>query len=363
MKTRTISIREEKEAFEELYLAPKACKSRFSRGRTYPEEECEIRTAFERDRDRIIHSKAFRRLKHKTQVFLAPKGDHYRTRLTHTLEVAQIARTIARALNLNETLTEAIALGHDLGHTPFGHAGEEVLNELLEGGFRHYEQSLRVVEKLEKDGRGLNLTFEVKEGILKHSKGMGPILSKGSDKPSTLEAEIVRVSDVIAYVNHDVDDALRAGMIDLKDLPQNSKKILGETHAQRISTLVKSIVYSTREANYSEIVMEDKVLSALTELREFLFEKIYFSQSVRKEFEKAKRLLLQLFEFYDKNFENIPYFIKAKSVFPDEPKERLIADYISGMTDRYAIYQYFECFVPKPWQGLEKVFGGIDYEL
>ncbi|QER41251.1 deoxyguanosinetriphosphate triphosphohydrolase [Thermodesulfobacterium sp. TA1] len=357
------TIREEKERLEELYLSPFACKSKFSRGRNYLEEECEIRTVFERDRDRIIHSKAFRRLKHKTQVFLAPKGDHYRTRLTHTLEVAQIARTIAKALNLNEALTEAIALGHDLGHTPFGHAGEEVLNELLPGEFRHNEQSLRVVDKLEKDGKGLNLTFEVREGILKHSKGLGPILSPQGDRPSTLEAEIVRISDVIAYVNHDVDDALRAGLITLKELPQNSRKILGETHAQRISTLVKNIVYSTREANYSAILIEDSVLRALTELREFLFEKIYFSQPVRKEFEKAKKVLLQLFEFYTQNFENIPFLIKAKSLFPEEPKERLIADYISGMTDRYAIYQYFEHFVPKPWQGIETVWGGIGYEL
>ncbi len=354
-------IREEKELMEEKILSPLAAKAKYSKGRLKPEKECDIRTCFERDRDRIIHSKAFRRLKHKTQVFLAPKGDHYRTRLTHTLEVAQIARTIARALKLNEDLTEAIALGHDLGHTPFGHAGEEVLNELLPGGFRHNEQSLRVVDLLEKDGKGLNLTLEVRDGILKHSKGKGPILSE-KDKPLTLEAEIVRVSDVIAYVNHDIDDALRAGLITLNDLPEKAKKILGLTHAERINTLVTSVIFTTKEAGIKAILIEDEVLDALNILREFLFEKIYFSPAVRKEFDKAKKILYSLFEFYDKNFKNLEYFRKARTLFPEEPKERLIADYISGMTDRYAIYQYFEFFVPKPWDILFSS-GGLTYEI
>ncbi len=348
-------IREEKEKFEEEFLSPFAAKANFSRGRLHPEPECEIRTCYERDRDRIIHSKAFRRLKHKTQVFLAPRGDHYRTRLTHTLEVSQIARTIARALKLNEDLTEAISLGHDLGHTPFGHAGEEVLNTLLPEGFKHNEQSLRVVDFLEKEGQGLNLTLEVRDGILKHSKGMGPILCKDEkEKPLTLEAEIVRISDVIAYVNHDIDDALRAGLIKVEDLPKEIVKVLGKTHAQRINTLVTSVIQATRENNYKMICIEEDKLSALLKLREFLFEKIYFSPIVRQEFEKAKKILCSLFEFYLKNFEKVAYLIKAQERFPRESKERLIADYISGMTDRYALLEYVEHFLPKPW-GVNKL--------
>ena len=352
------SIRRQKEELEEKLLSEKAVKSKNSKGRLYPEPECEIRTCFERDRDRIIHSKAFRRLKHKTQVFLAPKGDHYRTRLTHTLEVSQIARTIARALRLNEDLTEAIALGHDLGHTPFGHAGEEVLNELLTNGFSHSEQSLRVVDKLEKDGRGLNLTFEVRDGILKHSKGKGPIFSK-ENQPATLEAQVVRVSDVIAYVNHDIDDAIRAGLISLKDLPQKVTKTLGTTHSQRINTLVTSVIRESLKINLQEIQMEDETFEALNLLRDFLFERVYFCRKVRKEFEKAKSILSALFEFYSKNFYEVEYLRKSKEIFPEEPEERLIADYISGMTDRYAIYQFYKYFVPKPWGFI----GGEDYEF
>lgn len=344
----SLNLREEKEKEELVFLSPKATKSKFSRGRRIFEPECEVRTAFERDRDRIIHSKAFRRLKHKTQVFLAPKGDHYRTRLTHTLEVAQIARTIACALRLNVPLTEAIALGHDLGHTPFGHAGEEVLNEILEGGFRHYEQSLRVVDYLEKDGLGLNLTYEVRMGILKHSKGKGPI-SISSHEEVSLETQVVRFSDVIAYVNHDVDDAIRAGIIKTEDLPEIVLKELGKTHAQRIDTLIKSILWTTRSAEFERICMEPKKLSALETLRNFLFEKVYFSPFVRREFDKAKRILYSLFEFYFKNFERIEYLVKAKELFPEEDETRLIADYLSGMTDRFALYEYFEHFIPKPW--------------
>ncbi len=354
-------IREQKELLEEQVLSKFAMKSKNSRGRLKPEKECDIRTCFERDRDRIVHSKSFRRLKHKTQVFLAPRGDHYRTRLTHTLEVAQIARTIAKALRLNEDLTEAIALAHDLGHTPFGHAGEEVLNELLSEGFRHNEQSLRVVDILEKNGKGLNLTLEVRDGILKHAKGKGPILcEKEENRPLTLEAEVVRISDVIAYVNHDIDDAMRAGLIELKDLPEKVKKILGETHSKRIDTLVKSVIFTTKRLNSKKILMENNVLQALNELRNFLFEKIYFSKTVRKEFDKAKKILCSLFEFYYKNFENLDYFAKIVLIFPEETKERLIADYISGMTDRYAIYQYFEHFVPKPWE-IPFNLGGFSY--
>jgi len=347
-------IRKEKEALEEKILSPFAAKSKYSKGRLHPEKECEIRTCFERDRDRIIHSKAFRRLKHKTQVFLAPKGDHYRTRLTHTLEVAQIARTIAKALKLNEDLTEAIALGHDLGHTPFGHAGEEVLNELLPEGFKHNEQSLRVVDILEKNGKGLNLTLEVRDGILNHSKGKGPVFSE-KEKPLTLEAEVVRISDIIAYVNHDTDDAIRAGLITIEDLPEMVKKRLGLSHSERINALVKSVILTTKEANKKAILIEEKCLEALIALRDFLFEKIYFSPVVRREFEKAKKILTSLFEFYYKNFEKIEYFQKASQIFANLPKERIIADYISGMTDRFALYQYFELFIPKPL--------GINFEL
>ncbi|PMP65190.1 MAG: deoxyguanosinetriphosphate triphosphohydrolase [Thermodesulfobacterium geofontis] len=340
-------IRKEKEELEVTLLSPFAAKSKYSKGRVHPERECPIRTCFERDRDRIIHSKAFRRLKHKTQVFLAPKGDHYRTRLTHTLEVSQIARTIARALKLNEDLTEAIALGHDLGHTPFGHAGEEVLNELLPEGFRHNEQSLRVVDLLEKDGKGLNLTLEVRDGILNHSKGKGPILFE-KERALTLEAEVVRISDVIAYVNHDVDDAIRAGLITVEDLPEKVKKLLGLSHSERIGNLVKNVILTTKESNTNAILIEEKYLETLILLRDFLFEKIYFSPVVRKEFEKAKKILSSLFEFYYKNFDKIEYFQRASQIFTNTPKERIIADYISGMTDRFALYQYFEYFIPKP---------------
>jgi len=339
-------IRRLKEEAEERELAPQAVKARFSKGRLRPEPECEIRTAFERDRDRIIHSKAFRRLKHKTQVFLAPRGDHYRTRLTHTLEVAQIARTIAGALRLNVALTEAIALGHDLGHTPFGHAGEEVLNELLPLGFRHYEQSLRVVDLLEKEGEGLNLTYEVRMGILKHSKGKGPITAQDD---LFLETQVVRFSDIIAYVNHDIDDAIRAGIIKGEDLPKEVVKELGESHARRIDTLIKSLIYTSLEEGLKHIKMEERKLSALETLRDFLFERVYFSPVVRKEFEKAKKILLSLFEFYAKNFERIEYLLRARELFPSESEERLIADYLSGMTDRFALYEYFEHFVPRPW--------------
>jgi len=342
------NIRVVKEEEEYRYLSPYACKARESRGRLRPEPECEVRTCFERDRDRIIHSKAFRRLKHKTQVFLAPRGDHFRTRLTHTLETAQIARTIAKALRLNVDLTEAIALGHDLGHTPFGHAGEEVLNELLQGGFRHYEQSGRVVDLLEREGKGLNLTLEVRDGIVSHSKGKGPILSKDR-KPLTLEAEVVRISDIIAYVNHDIDDAIRAGIISKEDLPDVVKKELGETHSKRIDTLVKGVIYPTLEGGGKEIQVDEKKLSALYVLRDFLFDRVYQAKVVRMELEKAKGILYRLFEYYVKHFEEIEYLVKMKSILPHEPKEKLVADYIAGMTDRFALSQYQEFFLPNPW--------------
>ncbi|MBX6423878.1 deoxyguanosinetriphosphate triphosphohydrolase [Thermosulfurimonas sp. F29] len=341
------SIRERLEREEEERLSPWAARARRSRGRPVREPECPLRTCFQRDRDRIIHSKAFRRLKHKTQVFLAPTGDHYRTRLTHTLEVAQIARTISRALRLNEDLTEAIALGHDLGHTPFGHAGEEVLNELVPGGFRHYEQSLRVVDCLEKEGRGLNLTHEVRDGILKHSKGLGPILNTGEkDRPMTLEAEVVRLADLIAYVNHDLDDALRAGVIRERDIPPDLLRILGRRHAARINTMVTDLIRETLAAADGRLHLSDRILKALTDLRSFLFERVYRAPEVRREFEKARRILIELYEYYlhrDTVWEReMPCYSRGV------PKERMVCDFIAGMTDRYALYLYEKLFLPRP---------------
>lgn len=347
-------IREAYEEFEIKYLHPKAQKSRFTKGRRKSEEPCSIRTEYQRDRDRIIHSKAFRRLMHKTQVFLAPAGDHYRTRLTHTLEVSQISRTIARALRLNEDLTEAIALGHDLGHTPFGHAGEEALDAVLkENGFRegfaHEVQSLRIVDKLEKEGMGLNLTWEVREGILKHSKGLhGEILS--SDDKLTLEGQIVRLSDVIAYVNHDLDDAIRAGL--LKDIPEKFLKGIGRTHAKRINTLVLDVIEATIEKDYSRIYMHEKLYGLLLELREFLKESVYFHPEKAKQFNKAKGIVKALFMHLLKDCKNDGKLCKKFIKEGEEPVERRIADFIAGATDRFAIYLYEEIFIPRPWEKL-----------
>lgn len=347
MEPRDLNLREELEDLEEKILSPWAARARRSRGRLKPEPECPLRTCFQRDRDRIIHSKAFRRLKHKTQVFLAPTGDHYRTRLTHTLEVAQIARTIARALRLNEDLTEAIALGHDLGHTPFGHAGEEVLNELVPGGFRHYEQSLRVVDCLEKEGRGLNLTHEVRDGIVKHSKGLGPIFAPEKDPPLTLEAEVVRLADLIAYVNHDLDDALRAGIIRERDIPESALRVLGRRHAARINTLVTDLVRETLSAGDGRLHLSDRVLKALSDLRAFLFERVYRAREVRREFEKARKILIELYEYY-LNRDSV--WGREMPCYTEEvPKERMVCDFIAGMTDRYALYLYEKLFLPRPY--------------
>ena len=282
-------IREELEARERLQLAPQAARSADSRGRLRPELEDPIRPAFQRDRDRIVHSKAFRRLKHKTQVFFSPTGDHYRTRLTHTLEVSQIARTIAKVLQLHEELTEAIALGHDLGHTPFGHAGERVLKELVPGGFNHYEQSLRIVDLLENDRQGLNLTWEVRNGIAKHSKGKHglPVGAPPADRAATIEGQIARVADIIAYVNHDIDDAIRAGVLDPAALPAGPIAILGESPSQRIGRMVTDVVTETLSAGLSEIRMSSGVLTATVELREFLFEAVYDNEATTAEFRKC----------------------------------------------------------------------------
>jgi len=342
-----MTIREQTEQIERKVLHPKACLSSQSRGRSKPEKEGEIRTCFQRDRDRIIHSKAFRRLKHKTQVFLAPKGDHYRTRLTHVLEVSQIARTIAKALRLNEDLTEAIALGHDLGHTPFGHAGEDILREIHPGGFDHYKQSLRVVDFLEKDGEGLNLTHEVRNGILKHSKGKGLIIPETkSDRADTFEGQVVRVSDIIAYVNHDLDDALRAGVMKRSDIPKNIIKTLGDTHAKRIDTMVKDVIYQSALLDLEAIMMSDAILASTTMLRDFLYKRVYESDKIIREFKKAQKILRDLYAYYLEHMEE---------VFVDIPKEeklnkhRMVCDFIAGMTDRFALMTYERLFLPQQW--------------
>ncbi|WP_457755483.1 deoxyguanosinetriphosphate triphosphohydrolase [Thermodesulfatator indicus] len=341
------SLRQELEKIEEQVLSPFAAKSARTKGRLRPEEECEVRTSFQRDRDRIVHAKAFRRLKHKTQVFLSPGGDHYRTRLTHTLEVAQIARTMARALRLNEDLTEAIALGHDLGHTPFGHAGEAILNELNPEGFRHYEQSLRVVDFLEKEGKGLNLTREVRDGILKHSKGKGPILPKDKTQlAATLEGQLVRVADIIAYLNHDLDDALRGNVIKEADIPKECLRILGKRHSERINTMVRSIIYSTLGAGDGELHIEEHVMWAMEKLREFLFEKVYEASPVYDEMQKAKKLLRELYFYFLEN--GLPW--EKSSIYQKETSiHQKICDFIAGMTDRYALSLFEKYFVPRPW--------------
>jgi dGTPase len=320
-------------------LSPYAVKSRLSRGRLKYEEPCPIRTAFQRDRDRIIHAKAFRRLKHKTQVFIAPLGDHFVTRLTHTLEVAQIARTIARALNLNEDLTEAIALGHDLGHTPFGHVGEEVLNELYYQGFRHNEQSLRVVDLLENDGLGLNLTWEVRDGILSHSKTRINILGQGREEVHTLEGEVVRIADAIAYINHDIGDAIRANIITENDLPASATTILGHSHSKRINAMVSDIVghsWSARgdgATSRPTIGMSPQVLEATNTLRDFLFERVYSLRSTEKEAERARDVIRLLYGYFTKHEDRLP---PEYSVYSDEI-ERRVVDYVAGMTDHYAL--------------------------
>ncbi len=340
-----MTVRSRLEEWERRFLHPKAAKSCESRGRIFEEPDCDLRTCFQRDRDRILHSKSFRRLKHKTQVFLAPVGDHYRTRLTHTLEVAQIARTISRALRLNEDLTEAIALGHDLGHTPFGHAGEEVLNELSSSGFHHAKQSLRVVDLLEREGRGLNLTCEVRDGILKHSKGLGPIIAEGSERPLTLEAEVVRIADVIAYVNHDIDDALRANLIKIDDIPRDCLAYFGTTHGERIEAMVRSVVEETIRLDYERVAMAEEALQLLHKLREFLYRRVYRAPVVRKEFDKAYRMLKELFYYFMENPERIGGWSR-----PEDETERRVLDYLSGMTDRFAIELYKSLFLPKPWR-------------
>lgn len=342
----SLSLRERMEKNEEQILSPHACLSSKSKGRLRKEPECDLRAAFQRDRDRIIHSKTFRRLKHKTQVFLAPTGDHYRTRLTHVLEVSQIARTVSVALRLNGHLTEAIALGHDLGHTPFGHAGEAVLNDLFPGGFRHYEQSLRVVEILEKKGRGLNLTYEVRDGIIKHSKGRNDILPEDtSELPATLEGRVVRVADIIAYVNHDLDDALRAGVLSEDRLPKDVMDRLGRTNSQRIGTMVRDLVYNTMKTDSGRLVMSTEILKAINDLRSFLYENVYETNTVHADFIKAMKVIRELYNYFLENgLPNDPNRDRAASV-----DHRQVCDFVAGMTDRYALDLYQNIFLPKPW--------------
>jgi len=333
-----MNIRESTEQWESEYLSPYAALSRNSKGRDRYEEPCDIRPVYQRDRDRILHCKSFRRLKHKTQVFLTPRGDHYRTRLTHTLEVSQNARTIAKALRLNEDLVEAIALGHDLGHTPFGHAGERALNKLCSQGFAHYEQSVRVVEKLEKQGHGLNLTVEVRDGIRNH---------RTSGKPSTLEGKVVRLSDKIAYINHDIDDAIRAGILEEEDIPREYREILGFNTKERLNTLIHDIV--GHSLGQPDIRMSEKVEHAMQDLRSFMFRSVYTNPTAKGEESKAQNLLEGLFAYYMSHPEEMSEEYCEMLAEGTDPREIVVCDYISGMTDQYAIYKFEEVFVPKAW--------------
>ena len=333
-----MTIREELEKMERETLSPFATLSVNTKGRDIPEEPCDVRPVFQRDRDRILHCKAFRRLKNKTQVFLTPMGDHYRTRLSHTLEVSQNARTIAKALRLNEDLVEAIALGHDLGHTPFGHAGEQVLNSICEEGFRHNEQSVRIVEKLEKNGRGLNLTWEVRDGILNHqSKSM----------PHTLEGKVVRLSDKIAYVYHDVDDAIRAEILTEEDIPLELRKTLGFTTKQRLNTLIHNVIMNSMQKD--DIRMSEEIHDAMFDLRRFMFEHVYTNPVAKGEEKKAKEMIHQLYDYYIDHIELLPGKFLAM-LDAGEKKERVVCDYIAGMTDQYAITKFSEYFLPQAWK-------------
>lgn len=333
--------REDLEKREYEILSPFAAKVAETRGRRTPEEKCAIRTDYQRDRDRIIHSKSFRRLMHKTQVFLAPEGDHFRTRLTHTIEVSQIARTIARSLGLNEDLTEAIAMGHDLGHTPFGHNGEKVLDELFEGGFRHNVQSLRVVDVLESNGvrRGMNLTEEVRDGILHHT---------GSGVPFTLEGQVVKISDRVAYINHDIDDALRSGVITEADLPEDCIRVLGKTHRGRIDTLVADLINSSFGQDH--ISMSENCLKHMNLLRDFMFENVYHNKRVKKDedLEKVKNILQSLYRYYLESPQELPEDLQE--LIPEFGLAEMTKDHVAGMTDRYAMNLYTELFVPKGWK-------------
>lgn len=334
-----MTIRESTEQWESQWLSPYASLSRNSRRREKEEPECDIRPVYQRDRDRILHCKSFRRLKHKTQVFLTPQGDHYRTRLTHTLEVAQTARTIARALRMNEDLTEAIALGHDLGHTPFGHAGERALNQVCSEGFAHHQQSVRIVERLEKGGKGLNLTWEVRDGISNHQM---------SGNPSTLEGKIVRYSDKIAYINHDVDDAIRAGVIRENEIPRTYTDILGHSTRERLNTMIHDIVNNSLEK--PDIRMSEDVEFAFRGMRKYMFENVYTNPKAKGEEEKAENILKELFHYYMDHPERLSNEYIERMWQTGETQERSVCDYIAGMTDQYAIAKFQEFFVPVSWR-------------
>ena len=348
------SIRQQLEAREHEILATQSAKSDRTKGRLRPEPEDSIRPAFQRDRDRIIHTKAFRRLKHKTQVFFSPAGDHYRTRLTHTLEVAQIARTIAKVLRLHEELTEAIALGHDLGHTPFGHAGERVLNDLVPGEFNHYEQSLRIVDVLENNHQGLNLTWEVRDGIARHSKGKNglPVGAPPDQRASTIEGQVARVADIVAYVNHDIDDAVRAGILVEANLPAGPVGVLGHSSSERIGRLVTDVVRQTLAGDMTEIRMSDPVLEALLGLRHYLFEAVYENETATAEFGKAAGILGGL---WDKIRLRPQEFLDRRTLESDG-LDVAAQDFLAGMTDRYAVDLFERLFIPKPWVGPRVVY-------
>lgn len=352
------SIKTQLEEREEAFLSPYATLSQNSLGRKREEREVleDIRLPFQRDRDRITHSKTFRRLKHKTQVFLSPMGDHYRTRLTHVLEVSQIARTVAAALCLNEPLVEAIALGHDLGHTPFGHAGEATLNELHPSGFRHYVHSLRVVDFLENKGRGLNLTFEVRNGIVRHSKGRADIIPRDrSEMAVTLEGQVVRLADIVAYVNHDLDDALRAGLLKESDLPPKIKRIVGKRHSRRIGNMVRDLIVETLGADDGRLHISEPMLEAITAMRSFLYDNVYTCDMVHGEFVKAQRIIRHLYAYFmEHGIVRIRGGEWADSMEGEAWRDegvahRSVCDYIAGMTDRYALSIYHHIFLPEPW--------------
>lgn len=331
-----MTLRESTQQREQVFLSPRACLSVQSRGRQREEEECQVRTCFQRDTDRIVYCKAFRRLKHKTQVFLQPEGDHYRTRMTHTLEVSRIARTIARGLGLNEDLTEAIALGHDLGHTPFGHAGERLLNDIMPGGFAHYKQSVRVVDRLEKNGEGLNLTWEVRNGILCHTKG---------EPAATLEGQVVRLADHIAYINHDIEDAMRGGIIYPMDIPLEISNVLGFSLSERVNTLVLDAIHASWEQD--AIRQSSEVGEAMLALKDFMFDSVYTNPMAKGEEGKAQDMLRRLFEFYRSNPEELPD--DFQDIRAAEGVDRAVCDYIAGMTDPFAVEQFSKLFIPMSW--------------
>lgn len=333
-----MTIRERMERQEHMMLAPHASFADQSRGRDHPQEESDTRTCFQRDTDRILHSKSFRRLMHKTQVFLQPEGDHYRTRLTHTLEVSHIGRSIARGLQLNEDLTEAIALGHDLGHTPFGHAGEVALRTVMSKPFHHNEQSLRVVDCLENDGAGLNLTYETRMGILGHTWSARP--------PKSLEGMVIRYADRIAYMSHDIDDAMRGGILTESDIPKSISTVLGDTHSTRINIMVEDLILSSQGSKMLQ--MRPEVEKAMNDLREFMFDRVYRNPIAKGEESKARHIICSLYEYYIKNPQKLPDSYSAQLDFDGLP--RVVCDYIAGMTDKYAIFKYSEIFVPTGWQ-------------